>query len=97
MAHGKDASRSHKTPVGKDKSAVVEWRVLEEDILDEAGVYVGIDYVAGLLVVVERNRLLDDDKCAGLGLGHRHASIYHRHHPCGGGHICALVMVEECG
>ena len=55
MADRENASYGNDSPTRDYHSSVVERRVFEEDIFYQAGIDVGVDYVAGLLVVVERD------------------------------------------
>ena len=54
-----NTSYGNNSPTRYNHSTVVERGVLEEYILYQAGIDVGVDYVAGLLVVVERHLPLE--------------------------------------
>ena len=92
VRYRQDAGRGGNAVVGNDEGAVVQRTVLEEDVLDEPRVHVGIDGVAGVLVVVERYPLFDDDEGARLGLGHVHAGIDDRYDV---GLFALLLVFEE--
>ena len=70
VADGEDAAGGLDAVVGDDHGAVVQGRVLEEDVLDEARVDAGVDDVAGFGVALERHFALDDDERSGLALCH---------------------------
>ena len=70
VADGEDAARGLDAVVGDNHGAVVQGRVLEEDVLDEARVDAGVDDVAGFGVALERHFALDDDERSGLALCH---------------------------
>ena len=53
----------------------MERGVLEEYILDKARVDIGVYYIAGFGIVVERYGLFDDYQCAGFTFRHAHAGV----------------------
>ena len=79
VAHGEDASCGTQTVTGDDERSVVQGRVLEEDVLDEALVHVGIDDVARGDDVVERHVALQDDEGSHLVFRHGHTCHDHGH------------------
>lgn len=96
VADREDTPGALQAVVRHDERAVVQRRVLEENVLDEAGVDKGVDHVAALLIALQRYILLYHDKCAGLGLGHVHAGVYDGQHEAA--HIALLGVtrvVEE--
>lgn len=76
MAYGEDAACGFDFSAVDNQCSVVEGRILEKYVFNQARVDCGIDYVAAFFVVVERHILLDDDECAGFAFRHVHASIY---------------------
>ena len=88
VAHWQDAAGGRDASAGDDHGPVVQRRVLEEDVLDQAHVDVGVDDVAGLLVVVQGHFLLQDYEGAGLGARHGVAGVDH-----GQGHGVVLGLV----
>ena len=80
MAHRQDAPRSRDPVARYYHRAVVQRRILEENILYEANVDVGVDAVAGLLILRQRHLALEDYQRAGLRLRHGHAGVDHAHH-----------------
>ena len=80
MAYGKYASGGFYASAIDDHGSVVERGVLEENVLYQARVYLGVDYVAALLVVFEWHILLYHYQRAGLAFRHVHACIHDRHH-----------------
>ena len=59
----------------------MERGILEEYILYQTHVDVGVDDVAGVLKISERHLALKHDEGPGLCLAHAHACIYHGHDP----------------
>ena len=51
MAYRKNAPDGSDATMGYDHRAIVERRILKEDILYEAGIDVSVDDVAGLLII----------------------------------------------
>lgn len=79
MAYGKYAPHGHNAVGGDYHGTVMEGGVLEEDIFDQAHIDVGIDYVAGFLIVGQGHLALHAYQCAGLGFRHGDAGIYYGH------------------
>ena len=70
VAHGEDAAYRHYAVVGDDHRAVMQRGVFEKDIFDEAGVDVGIDYVACLLIIGQWHLALEYNQGSCLRLRH---------------------------
>ena len=80
VAYRKDTPHRDDAPPRYDHSPVVERRVLEEYVLDQARIDVGVYDVARLLVVVERHLPLEAYQRTRLRLRHRKARVDHCHH-----------------
>ena len=69
---GEDASGCYDLLVADNHRSVVQRAVLEEDILDEALVYVGIDGFSGTDNLVEWDAFFNHNQCSGLSFAHAH-------------------------
>lgn len=95
VADREDTSGALQAVVHHDERAVVQRRVLEEDVLNQAGVDEGVDHVAALLIALQRYILLYHDECAGLGLGHVHAGVDNGQHEAAHISLLGVTRVVE--
>ena len=73
MGYRQNTSRSLDALTRDNHGTIVQWGVLEEDVLDETLVDVGVDFVACVCYVVERCGALNNDKGTHFSFAHVHA------------------------
>ena len=91
---GEDASGCYDLLVADNHRSVVQRAVLEEDILDEALVYIGVDGVSASDDFVQWEVLFDYNQGTGLALAHAHAG-HNDGHDVGSLHLFLLTSAEE--
>ena len=81
MADRQNASRCLDPVMSYNHCAIVQRRILEENILDQTSVHFRVDYITRGGILVKRNRLFHNDQRTGIAFGHAHARIHNRHNP----------------
>ena len=79
VRNGEDAGSRGDAVIVDNHGTIVEWGVLEENVLDELGIDIGIDGFARIFNVNQRHLLPDDDECSNEVLAHVVASTNNLH------------------
>ena len=94
MGHGQDTARSLDALLADDHCSIVQGTILEEDVLDEALIDVGIDDVTRAHHIIQRHVMLNDNEGAHLLPAHADAG-HHDGHDVLVGDVSLLVARKE--
>ena len=79
VRNGEDAGSRSDAIIVDNHGTIVEWGVLEENVLDELGIDIGIDGFTRIFNVNQRHLLPDDDESSNEVLAHVVASTNNLH------------------